>query len=230
MKGLYGMYKKSVYAIILMLFFYWKKNYIIGNWIIMAVEVFLFFDNTFPKMYESNHLWTDRPISERVKIRKFKWMFKYDNHEIKELPKELYISAHLCLWGYVIASAFYWFIVSIGKPDIALGVSLFYCIITGVCDITMGMIGHRKAFILRYKRLNRFNFKYFFELSEDEEYPQLLGTGKIVSTYSKGRKTYGIICMKDDSVIYDVLLTKEISIYKNQEGKVYEICKVKYIS
>lgn len=170
----------------------------------------------------------DYPIDDCIKVSCYSYLFKIKKHAYKEIPIEMYYSTKFIFLGFIIYSIL-GFVFTFVDKKISCIIGMVYVLIAYGVYICGYIRMSKKAFLARFKELNRYNVKYIFGIL-DEPYPQKKGRCKIIAQYSKRGKNYVTVRMVDsDEVIENVLFLGNIRKGIDSVYTFYEICKVIYI-
>lgn len=173
----------------------------------------------------------DYPIADCIKPRRCKFLFrKLDKLSYKDIPKEMYYSELTRIIGFSIYSIVVVFLLLLSEDThLACLVGYVYIWWEIFVIILSGIILSRKTFLARYKRLNRYNFKYLF-LSENKPYPHKVGMCKVVRERKRGKIILVTVSIIETGEIKEkVLLQGGKRVGKEPVYSLYEICKVYYI-
>lgn len=170
----------------------------------------------------------DYPVDDCVKDSCYSCLFKIKKHAYKEIPIEMYYSTKFIVLGFIIYSILGLVFVFFDKKISCMMGGVYVLIAYGV-HICGYLRMSKKAFLARFKKLNRYNVKYIFGVL-DEPYPQKKGKCKIVAQYSKKGEKYVTVKMMDSNeIIENVLFPGNIRKGVDSVYTFYEICKVSYI-
>lgn len=187
--------------------------------------------------FKSYHTWSkekdyrriiiDYPVSDCVKPKKFKFLYKELELSDKGIPKEMYYIDLLQLYG-LIPYTIILFAFSFINKDLSLLTAMVYVLFIASSEVVCELTAGRKSFYARYKLLNWQTFKCAYNSSKDPE-PEKIGSCEIVDKVKRRGKYFATIKMvetgrmKSEVLITRVRREDESSVYT-----LYKICNVFY--
>lgn len=217
----------EIFEIILVIFLWSKKYMPFLLWVVAIILLQMSFEYGNERLYLE--IIEDYPIQECVKPKRMKILFKkLDKLSYKGIPKEMYYSEIIKVYGLVIYSVILVVLIFRDKHYASL-CGIIYMGIVGALTIFCGFLMKKKSFLARYKILNKHNIKYIF-LPGDEPYPRKIGTCYVINAYKKRRKRFATIqILETGEIKKKVLMEGKLHESEKWVYSVFEICKVYYI-
>jgi len=170
------------------------------------------------------------PDDKCITPKKFKFLFEYreDVEGGYNIPKEI---AQINIFGFynLIVSAIV-LVFTWGKLD--GGISFIYAevdiVIVWSVMILLRFKAVKVAFDGKYKKMNRYNWKYVLDDPKQELELKIIGECKVAAVKRKGRRKYVTIEMlSTGEKLEDILFCG--TLYKGMTYMLYEICHLKYV-
>ena len=205
-------------------------NYVIPNATIAVWLAELMLLNMHITIENRKNILPDYPREDCIKPpAQIQFLFKKVDTRLKDSPKEMYYSTLIHSIGFIIYTVIAIFIVAFGGEAVGFIIGIGYIIISEGLDFYFVLKMDNKNFRQRYKKLTRYNLKYYL-ISSDNSDPTEIGTCTIVSWYEKRkRKIATVKVVETGEVIKDVLIDGSLCEDENAIYTLYEICKLYYL-
>lgn len=229
--NLIGEYKMFKYLIIIVILTYFIDNGVLALWL-YATYLFFLIIGTMSEVKDEFIDW-DYPQNRLKSAGKYSFLFDWKNRKQKDviMPIELIVASQLLFWQIIIYTVIFW-TVGIIFPHSEGDIFLSYSTIAVTIELFFFGKGYRIAFVAKYKRFTKANWKYQFwrPLKKSEPEPVKIANGKVVDIQKVRKKTYVSVCKQESQeLITKVLFCKEESCQIGKTYSIYEICNVKYI-
>ena len=170
------------------------------------------------------------PDEKCITVNKMKFLFAYrdDVEGGYNIPKEI-VQMNILGFYNLIVSGIIIFCVR-GKFD--GGLSLLYAesdiVILSSVMILLRFKAEKVAFEGKYKKMNRYNWKYVLDDPKRELELKIIGECKVAAVKRKGRRKYVTIQMLSTGEKLENILFCG-TLYKGMTYMLYEICHLKYV-
>lgn len=216
-----------VAEIIFVMFLWSKQIFSVMLWVLSIIMFHMSFEIGNERIYLE--VIEDYPIQNLIKPRRFKFLYKKLNKlSDKDIPKEMYYSETIKVYGFIVYSvlAFVLFFINEYVASLLGGIYIWFYM---VLSIISASLLKWKSFLERYKLFNRFNIRYLF-LPEDEPNPRKIGKCNIISKTKKPSGVFATVrVLETNELIERVLLQSKIANEKKADYCLYEICNVFYV-